>query len=218
MKITDYKKICPYCNMVVYYSNKRLLTVSIKNNKLCKSCSRRGNLNPLFGKPMSLQQKDKISKGKIGVKQSENARLKKSISQKIRYLDVNERRKTSELVKQAMHRPDVREKHIEKLHHSKWIKVRTDKGQLELLDKWKKLGFNFEPNYQIKTDVDLFYVDGYDKEKNVVIEYDTKYHNFPQQHKKDLIRQNKIIDILNPKKFWRYNSVNKTFSNILGGN
>ena len=55
------------------------------------------------------------------------------------------------------------------LHQSQWLKVKTDKGQLELIDKWNKLGFDFEPNYQVKTDQDLFYVDGYDKEKNVAL-------------------------------------------------
>ena len=48
---------------------------------------------------------------------------------------VRERQKTSDVVKIAMHRPDVRQKHIEGLHRSKWVKVKTDAGQLELLQK-----------------------------------------------------------------------------------
>ena len=32
---------------------------------------------------------------------------------------------------------------------------------------------------------------------------------------KDLIRQNKIIDILKPNKFWRYDAVNKQCKNVL---
>lgn len=113
-----------------------------------------------------------------------------------------------------MHRPEVRKKHLEGLHHSQWLKVRTDKGQIELLEKWNRLGFNFEANYQVKTDFDLFYLDGYDKSKNVVIEYDTKYHFKSAQMSKDMLRQQKIIDILKPKKFWRYNSQNKTIENV----
>jgi hypothetical protein len=124
--------------------------------------------------------------------------------------------KLSISVKQAMHRPDVRKKHIEGLHHSKWLKVRTDKGQLELLEKWNQLGFHFEPNYQIHTNTDLFYIDGYDVEKNVVMEYDSKYHKRPSQKVKDLLRQQTIIDILKPKKFWRYDAVNKRFENVIG--
>lgn len=36
-------------------------------------------------------------------------------------------------------------------------------------------------------------------------------------HQKDIIRQNKIIGILKPKKFWRYDAVNKQYKNILEG-
>ena len=60
-------------------------------------------------------------------------------------------------------------------------KFMEKKGQLELINKWNKIGFNFEPNYQVKDDQDLFYIDGYDKERNVVLEYDSKYHNRKQQ-------------------------------------
>jgi hypothetical protein len=48
-----------------------------------------------------------------------------------------------------------------------------------------------------------------------VLEYDTKYHYRRQQKEKDLVRQQKIIEILKPKKFWRYDSTNKEFKNIL---
>jgi len=49
--------------------------------------------------------------------------------------------------------------------------------------------------------------------KNIVLEYDSKYHN--RQKQKDLVRQEKIINILKPKKFWRYDVVNKQCKNIL---
>jgi hypothetical protein len=98
------------------------------------------------------------------------------------------------------------------------LRVKTDKGQLELLKKWNELGFKFEPNFQIHTDTDLFYVDGYDKEHNVVLEYDAKYHIRPIQRRKDLIRQNKIIGLLNPKVFWRYNSVTNKFEDVYRSN
>jgi very-short-patch-repair endonuclease len=132
-----------------------------------------------------------------------------------KFLSENHKQNISKAVKQIIHRPDIRKKHIEALHHSRWLKVRTDKGQLELLNKWNNLGFNFEPNYQIHIDKDLFYVDGYDPIHNIVLEYDGKYHIRRYQKEKDLIRQQKIIEILKPKKFWRYDAVTKTFRNVL---
>ena len=57
--------------------------------------------------------------------------------------------------------------------------------------------------YQSKTHVDMFYVNGYNKAHNVA--------------EKNTIRQNKISDILNPKKFWHYDAVNKKCKNISEG-
>ena len=122
----------------------------------------------------------------------------------------------SEASKIALHRPDVRKRHIEAMAKNHFLGNTMDAGQAELLDKWNRLGFKLEPNYQIHTDDFLCYLDGYDKENNVVLEYDGKYHCSIGQQKRDLMRQQKIIDILNPKKFWRYNSVNKQWTNIIG--
>jgi len=169
---------------------------AIKYKRTCNSCSRRNYYN---GKNR---------------KRSEKCKSSMSITHKNRYSDINERIKTSESVKLAMNRPEVRKKHLAALHHSQWIKVRTDKGQLEILEKWNRLGFNFEPNYQVITDSELFYVDGYDSVRNIVFEYDSKYHSKLNQKQKDLIRQNKILDILKPKKFWRYNFENKSIENV----
>lgn len=118
--------------------------------------------------------------------------------------------------KAAWQSPEIRKKYHSGLIKTKWIKVRSDVGQLELLEKWNRLGFQFEPNYQIRTSEDLFFVDGYDPINNVVIEYDGKYHKKPYQQIKDFERQVKIIDTLNPKKFWRYDAVNKQFRNAIG--
>lgn len=96
------------------------------------------------------------------------------------------------------------------------VKVRTDKGQLELLNKWKLLGFRFEPNYQIKGEDFLYYVDGYDPIHNVALEYDSEYHyRKPSIKEKDEIRQQNIINVLKPSKFWRYNAMSKTWKNVM---
>jgi len=124
--------------------------------------------------------------------------------------------KMSDNTTRSWNTPSIKKKYIESMSKTKWLKVRTDVGQLEMLEKWNRLGFKFEPNYQLHTDEVLYYLDGYDKEHNVVFEYDSKYHN--NQKEKDLIRQNKIIELLHPKKFWRYNAVNQTWKNVIGGN
>ena len=165
---------------------------------------------------LSQEEKERIRGLRLGTKLSDFHKSKISEAGRVRYLSDAAKKETSELTKKAMHNPEVRRRHIEGLHHSKWLKVKTDKGQVELLEKWNRLGFKFEPNYQVHTDTDLFYVDGYDKDHNVVLEYDSKYHSRPYQQQKDLDRQQKIINILNPTKFWRYKSINKQWKNVIG--
>lgn len=217
MNNEEFKKKCPECEKEITYKQKRYLDDSLLKNKKCRWCCNviHGKSSHRKGVCHSEKSKLSISLSHIGKKLSEKTKQKISIFQKSRYSDKNEKEKMSFRIKNAMHRPEVRKKHLDALHHSKWLKCRTDRGQLELLEKWNKLGFNFEPNYQVKTDLDLFYIDGYDEERNVVLEFDSKYHKHLNQKEKDLIRQQKVIDILKPKMFWRFDSESKTIKNIL---
>ena len=52
-----------------------------------------------------------------------------------------------------------------------------------------------------------YWVDGYDKDRNIVIEYDEPYHD--KQSDKDLLRQQEIIDHLQCD-FYRYKESKKT--------
>lgn len=160
------------------------------------------------GVTISEEQKLKISMSKRGCKAWNKGKKQQPLTDETR-------EKLSVSIKVAMHRPEVRKKHLDALYHSKWIRVRTDKGQLELIEKWNRMGFKFEPNYQLKTEQDLFYIDGYDKHNNVVLEYDSQYHNNQSQKRKDMIRQNKIIDALKPKRFWRFNKVTNTIRDAI---
>jgi hypothetical protein len=61
---------CPECDNIIEYKNKYILKESEKKNRKCKSCSRKGennpmfgkkgNLNPFFGKKHSEESKNKI--------------------------------------------------------------------------------------------------------------------------------------------------------------
>ncbi len=210
----QYKRNCPKCGKELFYIKKSKLNQSIRENRRCRSCV--GKLHK-----HAEETKKKISNAQLGEKNhmygkkhSNEENIKNSNIQKERYLNPETRRKTSECTKLALHRPDIRKRHLDAMAKTKYLGRKTDKGQLEFLEKWNRLGFNFEPNYQIHTDTDLFYVDGYDKKHNVVLEYDTKYHKRFGQKQKDLVRQQKIIEILKPKKFWRYNSEDKQFKSI----
>jgi hypothetical protein len=217
MQKVGYERNCPECGRGIFYSLSHNLIDAIHKNTKCRYCCNviRGKSSNRKGCHHTEESKRAISEAQIGRKLSNDTRLKMSSFQKRRYSNPVELQKMAGAVKLAMHRPDVRKRHIEALHQSNWIKVRTDKGLVEMINCWNKMGFHFDINYQVKTDSDLFYVDGYDKEKNVVLEYDAKYHNSISQKQKDLVRQKKIIDILRPKKFWRYDVMTKQCRNVL---
>ena len=53
-----------------------------------------------------------------------------------------------------------------------------------------------------------YFLDAYDKTRNIVVEYDESYHNRPCKHKRDLIRQQEIISHLHCQ-FYRYDATNE---------
>jgi hypothetical protein len=199
---------CPTCENIIEYTGiwaKSGAARRCRDKIECHICASTGKLH-------TEKSKQKMSINHIGVGHSLETRKKLSESHIGHVVTNISREKLSLSIKNAWKNPIKRKNMIE---NSNWKHTKCDKGQLELLDKWNKLGFNFIPNYQIKTSQDLFYVDGYDKKRSVVLECDSKYHKLHKQKQKDLVRQQKIINILKPKKFWRYNAVNKTFENVL---
>jgi hypothetical protein len=212
---------CPDCNKEIVYRQQSSYCDAKRNNSICRLCSyssdsirlkrslsHKGKPSGFKGKRHAIESKIQMSKWHIG-KIVSNV-TKDKLSNRI----VKEETKTKMSIAAKNHwkNPTTRKKMID---GSKWVNVKLDKGQLELLEKWNRLGFNFEPNYKIKIDSDLFYIDGYDIKNNVVLEYDGKYHNRRQQKQKDIIRQQKIVFLLKPRKFWRYNSERKQFTMIL---
>ena len=190
---------CPQCKNPVSHRNVVSFKRAVRHNAVCHRCSVQGRRGQGLGRKASLEARRNISKSHLG-----------------QFVSGETRCKLSDASKNAWNNPSIRKKYYDSLARTKYLQVRTDKGQLELLEKWNRLGFKFEPNYQVHTDTDLFYIDGYDKEHNVVLEYDSHYHTKLAQQQKDLIRQHKVIDILKPKKFWRYNAVKKQCENVLG--
>ena len=212
----EYKRACPSCGEDIVYISLDSFRHSKPTTK-CRWCCNvlRGKSSNRKGCHHSDATKTFLSVTQRGKKMSMGTRIKMSTAQKKRYSNPQELQKMSAAVKKAMHRPDVRARHMDALHNSQWISVKMDRGQMELLTQWNALGYNFQPNHPLRTGTDLFYLDGYDSIKNVVIEYDSKYHQSIGQQKKDSIREQKIINALQPKEFWRYDSGTKTTKNIL---
>lgn len=213
----EFERNCPKCGSQIIHKSKReciarfLCKQATKKQSKCKRCSALEQITT----ESKRQKLSILHKGHScfeGRHHSDITKRKLAEVRKGKLHDDQTKLKMSREIRKAMYRPDVRKKHIRALADTKYLGKSTDRGQIELLNKWNRFGFKFEPNYQIYTNDFLCYLDGYDPIHNVVLEYDSKYHNKPNQKQKDLVRQQKIIDILHPKKFWRYDATNKTFS------
>lgn len=187
-----YTRKCPECNGGIDYSSLKAMKRASIANSGCRKCKCGG----FGGKQHSTESKALISKSvKLNPHPTTGKHWELSNDTKLRQ---------SNGAKLSWCNPTIRQK---RLSVNRWNNKSCDRGQLELINKWNRLGFRFEPNYQLKTKTDLFYIDGFDKEHGVILEYDSKYHTNPKQQRADLIRQNRIIEILKPNVFWRYNAV-----------
>ena len=225
----QYSRKCPECKTDVFHTELNNCNYAHKTGRLCRSCVNRGKKYSeetklrmsaaKLGKPLSELHGKNISKSLIGIKKSphtEKAKKKMSLAKRPPITEETKRKLKLSAVS-AWKNPEIKNKYHNSLERTKWLKVRTDVGQLEMLNKWNNLGFTFEPNYQVRVNNELYYIDGYDKKHNIAFEYDSEYHNKPSQIKKDLIRQKNIINKLNPKLFWRFNKKDNIFYECING-
>ena len=229
-----FTRSCPSCGDELIYKNIVSFKRAKKNNSLCKSCISKlqwdtpeikkkmcnemkksfkktwGESSPAKGIKWTEESKKSVSKSRTGRKMSLKHKINTTLGNIKRYKNPKQRQNTSLKAKQQWANPEIRNKMVS---NSNWNNVRMDRGQKEFIEKWNNLGFNFEINYQLKDSNSGFlaYLDGYDPIYNIVIEYDGYGHGYL----KDLPRQNKIIELLNPKKFWRFNRKTKTIQNVL---
>lgn len=216
MSETKHTVPCPECGRERVFRTKAAMNQSIRKKALCKRCVHKGERCYKYGVEVSDETRQRLRRLRLGTRLDDSHKEKIRQSNQKRYESPEERKKTKDAATLAWRNPESRKKYLDALERTKWLKVRADFGQIEMLEKWNSLGFRFEPNFQLHIDSELFYIDGYDAIHNVVLEYDGKYHSRPSQQEKDLTRQQKIIASLKPKKFWRYNSTTKQWTNVLG--
>jgi len=209
-------KSCPKCSKIVEYKNKYTYIKSVNNKKICSYCSRQKTGLENQGKIRTKETKNKISnslKGTIFGNERNN-----KISSKLKGRNVWDWRKREIIFNKCLHclkefqtTPHRREnnhfcnikcKNSFYMLCKGWIPRFNPKACQLIEDYGKEHGYNFQHalnggEYHIK---ELgYWVDGYDKEKNVVIEYQEKHHNQIQNKQKDIIRKEKIISLLKCK-------------------
>ena len=209
-----YSRICKFCKKEQMYKTKKGFLYGIENNKRCKSCSRSGKNNGNYsGYGYTDEVRKKMSEVKKGTKHSEKTKLKISETMKeYRKNTINpftlesSRKKISEY--RIGKKASVETKRKMRLTHLKrieeingYVYPNYNPEACKIIDNYgKENGYNFQHaenggEHQIK---ELgYWIDGYDKDKNVVIEYYEKWHK--KQSERDIQRKQEIIDLLDCK-------------------
>ena len=227
-----WKKNCPKCGKEQIYSRKDVLQLSIKNNNICLSCSQKGKVfsektrnkirKSLIGNHHTEESKKRISIAFKGKKKSKEHVEKVKNALKGRIPTIEERIKNSLSNK-------GRVSTMKGKHHTEETKYKLRVAKIEDLKKKNiLLGKDGARNFNSKAcefidnlnkergwnlqhalnggEVELYgyFVDGYDKERNIIFEYDEKRHNETYWKNKDIIRQNNLIKNIDPSLFLRY--------------
>lgn len=209
--IEIYKKQCPICNKDMIYNSSDSLKKATQKNTSCKSC------------PTEERRKN-MAIAHIGHKHTEESKRKISLSNKgiCRYVHTDEQRKAQSMRmigKNSYVRTDEwrRKMRIIRLNelHDKGVPLNEDIGAKEWFEKYnRETNSNFKVT-SFRSTVG-YIADGYDEQRHIWIEFDTKHHRILSKVTKDKIRENNIIkyfkEIGNPLKgFYRF----RTWSNQL---
>jgi hypothetical protein len=194
-----YKRICPTCKKEIFHKTKKILNKSIKLNSNCNSCAQKiakaGNKNGMFGKHHSEETILKIKEKRKLQIFSKETRDKMSIIAKQRLEEYNHwigRKHKEETINK------MKIVGANRIYDNKWHPS-FNVVACEIIENYgKENGYNFQHamnggEYFIK---ELgYWVDGYDKEKNVVIEYYEKAHQYFINE--DELRIKKLKETLN---------------------
>lgn len=213
--LVNLTKLCPQCNDVQKYSRKDGLIRAIKRNMLCWKCAEKNKSrivtietrikqsNSLKGRKFSEETKLKMSKSKKGktseeiwgIDYSNKMKLKRSL----RWSGSNNPNFNNTIEFTPEYRKNLRIAHINRIRNNHiHCFPNYNINACKAIDEYGKLHeYNFQHalnggEYYIK---ELgYFVDGYDKDKNVVIEYYESHHKYQIEH--DNVRQKEIERVL----------------------
>jgi hypothetical protein len=205
-RIKSFERNCPKCNKPLKYKSYHTWWIAKKTNQSCISCSKKGKPqsnefkehlskimsgegNPMYGKHHTQKMKDFISNLNKGNKAGLGYKFSDNSKQKMREAVINR------IKKYGIHSRNF------------------NPNACKIIDEYgKKNGYKFQHALNGgEVSVVGYLVDGYDKEKNVIFEYDERHH-FDSDRKlklKDYNRMNAIKNKLKCK-FLRYNELTKS--------
>ena len=203
MSYSQHTRKCPDCGNYIFYSTRKILLESIRSHRMCKKCSQKGNRSSNFGKSLPTYVKNKISMSEKGKKMSIESCQKMSESHTGLKCSIETKHK---------HRIITLEK-VKKLGGF----PKYNPNACKFIDNINKcIGLNLQHALN-GGEVKLYgyMVDGYDKEKNIIFEYDEPGHNRRWKQKKDIIRQETLIKKICPVLFLRYDESSQRLYDVI---
>lgn len=223
-KENKFIRICPKCNKELFYSNKSNWRAANRINSFCRNCKiiseetkkRIGLVHK--GKKISEDLKNKLKNSWVGKKHSSETILKmKEMRQHIS-------EETREKLRNIRLGKKMSDKTREKMREIKLNNIKElggfpsfNKKACNFIDSIKnKLSYNFQHALNGgEFNICGYSVDGYDKNNNVIFEYDEKRHENPTRKLKDLKRMEIIKNKLNCEVIRyseRFNKLYKSYS------
>lgn len=180
-------RICENCQHEDKYLNQYMLTAALKRSKYCQPCNK-----------------------KLGIRKWE--RKCPECNSDIKYLSrdgylgaIKNNSKCNDCVTKI---------------YGAYLMTRYNPSACVFMDVYGSLnGYIFQHAKNIREyQVGRYFLDGYDKDKNVVFEYDEQQHfRGGKLMPKDIVRQSKIIEMIHPTAFFRYNEPKKILTEVISG-
>jgi len=236
MESPSFQRICPTCNKEILYSRHDTLKRAAKENRRCSSCCLIGNTHTKGRAP--------INKGKISVpvqtaidnqfiyfnnriwyrkcptcknpvKCSSYYNAYKRLSVCCHSCGILKNVGSNRSLESRKKMSESAIRRIQK--YQLYNKPNFNPDACKFIDD---LNVSFGLNLQHALNggeiwIDGFYPDGYDKEKNVVFEYDESWHQNTVTKSKDLKRQQTIVDQVKPLMFIRYDEKTETLYDVI---
>jgi len=207
MKEKKYFRNCPQCNRTLGHTTEKQMKLAVKNQQLCNSCGRKGELHwNYLGIKKNCKdcgtEIDKRSTRCRSCKQKHQIK-KQGVIPEFLNSKRNTGLKHSKKTKKLMSEIAIKERRVKQLSS-----VNYNKGSIVILEKFgKENGLKLqhaENGGEFTVDIpngNTYFLDGYDKEKNVVVEYieNSSWHYSPKKKKYHTLRRKEIIDYLGCK-------------------
>ncbi len=226
-KKEKFERNCPKCNSLITYTNIGNRNQAEKKNKLCKCCLNK-NLSIVFtGRSLSDETKIKLShklKGRPVLWKDKIRQSLKQFNARHPLIWANNKNPMFGVQRFGKNNPNYgklwskeqiekailrgKEQFLNRLTNLGLLKIGYNPNACEYFDKLNK-----ENNWNLQhalnkgeKRISVYFVDAYDEDKNIVVEYDESHHFYSNGNlkQKDIKRMNEIKNLLKCK-FYRYN-------------